>query len=118
MSYKTNLFPFTFTTDVKDKETGQYIKKEFECQGTAYIAEHTGLPMRTITWRAKNGHIPNAKRMGFGEKKRITYFWLTKQADDYIKLVNSGQVKLGKIQTIDPERLAEPSNDDFYEVAE
>lgn len=116
MTYKTQLFPFTFTTEIKSKETGKYIEKEFECQGTAYISRHTGIPTRTIEWRAKQGYIPNAKRMGIGEKKRITYFWLTEQANEYIHLVNSGQIKSGKIQKISAETLQQPSNDEFYEV--
>lgn len=115
MTYNRNIFPFTFTSEAKDKVTGEYIEKEYECQGTAYIAKHTGVPVRTIEWRAKNGLIPNSKRMGIGEKKRITYFWLTQQADEYIRLVNSGQVKLGRVVSINPDRLGEPANDEIFE---
>ena len=72
-------FPHYFTTEVKNKETGEKELKEFECVGTAYIAEKTGIPSRTIRWRAKQGLIPKTKRMGISKNERPVYFWLTER---------------------------------------
>ena len=97
-------FPHYFMAEVKNKETGQKELKEFECVGTAYIAEKTGIPSRTIRWRAKQGLIPKTKRMGISKNERPVYFWLTEQADEYCAAVNS---------LVD---LHTASNDEFYDL--
>lgn len=99
-------FPHYFTTEVKNKETGEKEPKEFQCVGTAYIAEKTGIPSRTIRWRAKQGLIPKTKRMGVEKNGRIVYFWLTQQADAYCAAVNS----LADLHTA--------SNDEFYNIVD
>lgn len=86
-AHRKPIFPHYFTSKVTDKSTGQTVDHTFECQGTAYIAEKTGLPERTVRWRAKQGYIPNAKRMGINNHKRIIYFWLTEQANAYIESI-------------------------------
>lgn len=100
------IFPHYFTTEVKNKATGQKELKEFECVGTAYIAEKTGIPSRTIRWRAKQGLIPNSKRMGIDRNKKPVYFWLTEQADAYCAAVNN----LADLYTA--------SNDEFFDIDE
>lgn len=99
-------FPHYFTTEVKNKETGEKELKEFQCVGTAYIAEKTGIPSRTIRWRAKQGLIPKTKRMGISKNERPVYFWLTEQADAYCAAVNS----LADLHTA--------SNDEFYDLVD
>lgn len=110
------IFPHYFKTERKDPETGKIIEKEYECQGTSYISERTGLPSRTIKWRAKQGYIPYTNRMGAGKNKHIVYFWTTQAADEYIDLVNSGRVHLGRIKPLSTAVLNTPANDENYEV--
>ena len=99
-------FPHYFMAEVKNKETGQKELKEFECVGTAYIAEKTNTPSRTIRWRAKQGLIPKTKRMGISKNERPVYFWLTEQADAYCAAVNS----LADLHAA--------SNDEFYDLVD
>lgn len=34
---------------------------------TAEVSRRTGIPMSTVTWRARNGHIPAIKLPGRGQ---------------------------------------------------
>lgn len=100
------IFPHYFNAEVTNKATGQKELKQFECVGTSYISAKTGIPSRTIRWRAKQGLIPNVKRMGIGRNKKPVYFWLTEQADAYCAAVN----KHADLYTA--------SNDEFFNVDE
>jgi len=100
------IFPHYFNAEVTDKDTGQKEIKQFECVGTAYISAKTGIPSRTIRWRAKHGMIPNVKRMGIDRNKKPVYFWLTEQADAYCAAINS----LADLNAA--------SNDEFYDLVD
>ena len=100
------IFPHYFSTEVTNRATGQKELKKFECVGTAYIAEKTGIPSRTIRWRAKQGLIPKTKKMGVHKNERPVYFWLTQQADEYCAAVNI----LADLHTA--------SNDELYDLDE
>ena len=100
------IFPHYFKAEVKNKETGQKELKQFECVGTDYISEKTGIPSRTIRWRAKQGLIPKTKRMGINKNNKPVYFWLTEHADAQCAALNS----LADLHTA--------SNDEFYDLVD
>lgn len=97
---KKSIFPFYVNIQGDLTGTGT-----LAYQGTTYLSENSGIPSRTIKWRAKNGHIPNTKRLRCpANKNKFVYMWLVEHADEYIAKINNNA------------DLFHAVNDEFYEV--
>lgn len=106
MQKHTRKSPFPLFVDIykRNSETGQKEPVTLEIQGTSYISQHTGIPIRTIKWKAKKGLIAGVQRIGADRNERVLYGWKLSDADAYIEKMNTLR-----------EQLFNASNDEFYD---